>query len=67
MSRFLAIVMVLAAFLAASNASAKEWPAQRGIKRAGSEDAYFTLRLNPGDTKQLTVELTNLGPATLGA
>ncbi len=67
MSRFLAIVMILAAFLAGGNASAKESPAKLGIKPAGSDDAYFTLTLNPGDSKQLTVALTNLGPATMGA
>lgn len=61
------LALLLALLLGSSGAGAAGAPAKLSLKPVGVQGGYFTLTMNPGETRQLTVELLNSGGATTPA
>lgn len=61
------LLAILAAFPGTMAARAADQPVKLGIRPVGVAGSYFALTMSPGETRQLTVELSNFGQAPVEA
>lgn len=65
---YLALLLApLAGFASTVSAQADAPAAKLGIKPVGVDGSYFSLNIQPGETRELTVELGNFGTETVNA